>query len=227
MRLSTIDILLVIVSVISIFICLIQGFILYKISKSVNAKGETLVDPITSDDILTGASLFDKIKIKYYEEPQKFLKVYFFIMFITPVLAIPGINTLYTKYLEEPYVKIISPADNQTVDSVFSAAGDFKNVKQFEETIWAAVYSVSENKYYLHRKSVELNYETWKWKCDNIYIPTRHNNGEKLRLEIFLVDKKTKTYDDIIDNISKDEGRPVETLPVDCRVMGNKEIIVK
>lgn len=217
MNFSTLEILLVAVSAISLLAIVLQGVFIYKVAKSVNIKEK--IDTTVLEEENPGDSLYERLKFKYRTDPKRFVKTSLFFTYFLFFIAIPGINTIHNKYMEEPNVSITGPAANQLVDTVFTVAGGFRNVEPGKEILWLALYSVEQNKYYLNSRSAEIKYETNKWQS-KISIPNFiGRNGKKIKIVVMLIDKTTNAYEDIMNNISEENGKPLDKLPPGCKIM--------
>lgn len=225
MNFTTFDIILVAVSAIGLLAIILQGVFIYKVAKSVNIKEK--IDTNVVEEENPGDSLYERLKFKYRTDPKRFVKTSLFLTYFLFFIAIPGINTLHNKYMEEPDVSITGPSENQIVDTVFTVEGGLRNVEPGKEILWLALYSVEQNKYYLNNRSAEIKYETNKWQS-KISIPKLiGSNGKKIKIVVMLIDKTTNAYEDIMNNISEEKGKPIDKLPSDCKIMEEINFITK
>jgi len=227
MRFTLTEILLLALTVLGLLTGVVQGVIIYKLSKLIKPEKNDLPDFIDEEKFLKSASFIEKLKFKFDADPQKFMKTSLFVMFIALTLAIPGVNTLYDKYIHEPEMRISYPLNGQGVDSVFTVKGEFKNVVQFEQVAYIAVFAPSENKYYIYGNKAEMDFDSLKWVISNAAILNKNLKGKQVKLLVLLVDKELKAYDDIVDYVAEGKGRPMEKLPDGCRVKDEISVNVK
>jgi len=211
MNFTTSDIASIIVAVIGLIGIIIQVIIAYKMGKDRVPENKTL----------------SKIKDYKNSKPKKYVWIHIIIACVFAVMASPGVKTGYNKIFIEPSVRIIYPKENDRVEVSLNIKGKYHNVNPEKQTIWIAVYSQADNRYFLHETSATINRGEKEWTNVHTIVGTEYDKNTEADILALLIDYETNSYQEILNYLEDPARHGLERLPEGCQILSVVTVIIE